>query len=173
MGNKRQMSKRVLSLLMAVVMVLGTMPMPVFAAEETETVEISHEHGFETVITAPTCTEQGYTTYACECGESYVGDYVEATGHSYRNGICDVCGSHELIVPPSDTDLFVFAGQSNMMGASVLEPEVNTFTDKAWEYKYMPKCEALKRAHLHLRRIRPENGIILIWKQYMVISCMT
>ena len=34
MGNKRQMSKRVLSLLMAVVMVLGTMPMPVFAAEE-------------------------------------------------------------------------------------------------------------------------------------------
>ena len=26
-----------------------------------------------------------------------------------------------------------------MMGAAVLEPEVNTFTDQAWEYKYMPK----------------------------------
>lgn len=37
------------------------------------------------------------------------------------------------------TDLFVFAGQSNMMGAAVLEPEVNAFTDLALEYKYMPK----------------------------------
>ena len=37
------------------------------------------------------------------------------------------------------TDLFVFAGQSNMMGAAILEPEVNTFTDLALEYKYMPK----------------------------------
>ena len=39
----------------------------------------------------------------------------------------------------SNPDLFVFAGQSNMMGAAVLEPEVNTFTEQAWEYKYMPK----------------------------------
>lgn len=38
-----------------------------------------------------------------------------------------------------NVDLFVFAGQSNMMGAPVLEPEVNDFTDKALEYKYMPK----------------------------------
>ena len=45
-------------------------------------------------------------------------------------------------VPEIDTtqiDLFVFAGQSNMMGAATLEPEVNTFTDKAMEYKYMPR----------------------------------
>jgi len=38
-----------------------------------------------------------------------------------------------------DIDLFVFAGQSNMMGASVLEPKVDTFTDKSFEYKYLPK----------------------------------
>lgn len=36
-------------------------------------------------------------------------------------------------------DLFVFAGQSNMMGAAVLEPEVNDFTENSLEYKYMPK----------------------------------
>lgn len=39
----------------------------------------------------------------------------------------------------SETDLFVFAGQSNMMGAAVLEPQVNSFTDQSLEYKYMPK----------------------------------
>ena len=36
-------------------------------------------------------------------------------------------------------DLFVFAGQSNMMGAAVLEPETDSFTDKSLEYKYIPK----------------------------------
>ena len=39
----------------------------------------------------------------------------------------------------SEIDLFVFAGQSNMMGASVLEPQVDSFTDQSLEYKYMPK----------------------------------
>ena len=38
-----------------------------------------------------------------------------------------------------DIDLFVFAGQSNMMGASVLEPKADTFTDKSFEYKYVPR----------------------------------
>ena len=37
------------------------------------------------VITEPTCSEQGYTTYSCSCGESYVQDYVEAAGHSYTS----------------------------------------------------------------------------------------
>ena len=39
MGNKRQMSKRVFSLLMAVVMVLSMMPQPVFAAESIDDVQ--------------------------------------------------------------------------------------------------------------------------------------
>ena len=40
-------------------------------------------HKYEAVITEPTCTEQGYTTYKCSCGESYVDNYVDATGHSF------------------------------------------------------------------------------------------
>ena len=44
-----------------------------------------HEHNYNSsaVITSPTCTNQGYTTYFCTCGASYVNDYVPATGHSY------------------------------------------------------------------------------------------
>lgn len=44
-------------------------------------------HKYESVIKTPTCTEQGYTTYTCECGDSYVDDYVNATGHSYTSEI--------------------------------------------------------------------------------------
>ena len=41
-------------------------------------------HSYETVVTAPTCTEDGYTTYTCSaCGDSYVADRVPA-GHSYE-----------------------------------------------------------------------------------------
>ena len=37
-----------------------------------------HDHTYTEVVTAPTCTEKGYTTYTCECGESYVDNYVDA-----------------------------------------------------------------------------------------------
>ena len=42
----------------------------------------THEHSYTAVVTAPTCTEQGYTTYTCECGDSYVDDYTDALGHT-------------------------------------------------------------------------------------------
>ncbi len=35
------------------------------------------------VVTPPTCTEQGYTTYTSDEGAVYVDDYVEALGHDY------------------------------------------------------------------------------------------
>ena len=50
-------------------------------------------HVYETAITAPTCTEQGYTTYTCsECGHSYVDDYTDPVDHSYEDGHCKWCG---------------------------------------------------------------------------------
>jgi hypothetical protein len=44
-------------------------------------------HDYKAVVTAPTCTEQGYTTYTCKCDYSYVVDYVEANGHSHTSEI--------------------------------------------------------------------------------------
>jgi len=47
-------------------------------------------HDYETVVTAPTCTEDGYTTYTCSgCGDSYVADEVEASGHNYEADVND------------------------------------------------------------------------------------
>lgn len=47
----------------------------------------AHEHSYTTAVTAPTCTKDGYTTYTCSCGESYVADQVNATGHSYTTAV--------------------------------------------------------------------------------------
>lgn len=46
---------------------------------ETEKIEKT-AHTYEAVVTAPTCTEKGYTTHICHCGDSYVDSYVDA-GH--------------------------------------------------------------------------------------------
>ena len=42
------------------------------------------------VVTEPTCTEMGYTTYTCtRCGDTYKGDYTEAAGHQPGDWIID------------------------------------------------------------------------------------
>ncbi len=42
-----------------------------------------HTHSYTETVTAPTCTEQGFTTHTCSCGDSYVDTYVDALGHNF------------------------------------------------------------------------------------------
>ena len=42
-----------------------------------------HQHVYTIAVTAPTCTEQGYTTHTCVCGDSYRDSYTNALGHDY------------------------------------------------------------------------------------------
>ncbi|MFR7986445.1 MAG: hypothetical protein ACLU9N_12950 [Clostridia bacterium] len=74
------------------------------ATVESAAVRITVEgHVYVPVVTKPTCTDKGYTTYTCEiCKASYVDDYKDPVGHSYSdkwssdaNGHwheCTVCG---------------------------------------------------------------------------------
>ena len=42
-------------------------------------------HDYESMLTAATCTEEGYIKYVCtRCGDSYTED-IPATGHSYQS----------------------------------------------------------------------------------------
>ncbi len=48
----------------------------------------SCEHSYTGVVTAPTCTAGGYTTYTCSvCGDTYTGNETAALGHSWDNGV--------------------------------------------------------------------------------------
>ena len=47
-------------------------------------------HDYQKEVTAPTCTEMGYTTYTCSrCGDTYKGDYTDAAGHKPGDWIID------------------------------------------------------------------------------------
>ena len=54
----------------------------------------NHTHSYVTEITEPTCIEQGYTTYTCSCGDTYVDSYTSETGHDYGNWICNGDNTH-------------------------------------------------------------------------------
>ena len=59
-----------------------------------------HIHEYDAVVTDPTCTERGYTTYTCECGDSYVSDYTDPTGHNFVDGECaNGCGTTATVIP--------------------------------------------------------------------------
>ena len=56
----------------------------------------SHNWGEGSVTTAPTCTAAGVMTYACgRCGETKT-EAIAATGHSFTDGACSVCGVPEV-----------------------------------------------------------------------------
>ena len=53
-----------------------------------------HAHNYTSIVTAPTCTAQGYTTHTCTgCGYSYKDNYVDALGHNYVDFVCTRCGA--------------------------------------------------------------------------------
>lgn len=81
--------------------------MTLMANAFAKAVQENHDHTYQTSVTAPTCTEQGYTTYTCACGDSYVDDYVAATGHHYRGGSCTVCGD--------DTQFFEWSVENGVL----------------------------------------------------------
>ena len=60
-----------------------------------------HRHEYNAVEVEPTCTEGGYTAYTCECGKSFKTEEAPF-GHSYRLGVCTVCGEAD---PDFDGDV--------------------------------------------------------------------
>lgn len=42
-----------------------------------------HEHEYSEEIVLPTCIDEGYTKFTCECGQTYNENIIPANGHSY------------------------------------------------------------------------------------------
>ncbi len=111
-----------------------------------EVLENRYGHNYIPVVTAPTCTQQGYTIHTCDrCGDSYVDSYVPENGHTEgeeatctRDQVCTVCG--EIL--------------ENRLGHNyshiVTEP---TCTKQGYTTHSCPQCK-----HSYVDSFVPENG---------------
>ena len=118
---------------------LGTTSHPIngIKLEYLQVMVGDHSHSYEAVATAPTCTEQGYTTYTCNCGASYVDDHVEAVWHSNENGNCSMCGCAMARITRDDITPSVGT-------VSSLDGTVNTTITTGW-YWDIPIPEGAKQ----------------------------
>ncbi|MGN0962807.1 MAG: leucine-rich repeat protein [Clostridia bacterium] len=57
----------------------------------------THDYSYRTTVVPPTCTQQGYTVHACECGDSYRDSATAALGHQFVNGSCSRCGLPQAV----------------------------------------------------------------------------
>ena len=143
--------KRILSLILALVLVIGLLPVTARAGalDNGLVYEVcedhAHVHQYTSATTDPTCTEQGFTTYTCVCGDSYVADFVDPLGHDYADGICNRCGeadpSFHGVPNPSDPSNGRFAPNKvltrgmfcyalwNFWGSPAPSSAMNPFTD--------------------------------------------
>lgn len=56
--------------------------------ETEEPTEPPHVHEYEETVTEPDCISGGYTTFVCDCGDSYVGNDTDALGHDWKDATC-------------------------------------------------------------------------------------
>ena len=114
-------------------------------------------HSHNAVITAPTCTEKGYTTYTCDCGDTYTDNETAALGHTSSDAViennidptCTVNGSYDNVVyctvcniEISRTAVIVDALGHNLI---TVAGQAATCTDTGYtDYKYCSLCDYIE-----------------------------
>ncbi len=96
------------------------------------------EHRYDSVVTAPTCTKDGYTTHTCSsCKDSYKDNETSKTGHIIEYGVCTTCKNRfsNPFYDVNGSDWFY----SSVMWAVYNNPIVTTGTDET-HFSPMAPC---------------------------------
>ena len=68
---------------------------PSFVLSAARCLQRALGHDYKSEVTAPTCTEMGYTTNTCtRCGDTNKTDYTEPAGHKPGDWIIDKGADH-------------------------------------------------------------------------------
>lgn len=106
-----------------------------------------HIHDYVTAVTDPTCTEQGYTTYTCSCGDNYVSDYTDELGHELveHEGTAPTCTGSGLTSYKTcnrcdySTEQEVIEAKGHNYGEFVVDIDATCTTD-GHQYKLCADC---------------------------------
>ncbi len=113
-------------------------------------------HTYTTSVTTPTCTESGYTTYTCNCGYSYKGDTVQATGHT--PGSAATCTTAQTCTVCKIT-VTVALGHS-WMDATTEAPKTCT-TCGATEGEKLPSTTTLPKLYVNYINVGQGDSILI------------
>lgn len=97
-------------------------------------------HRYDAVVTAPTCTQNGYTKHTCSsCKDSYTDNETVKTGHIIKYGICEKCNMRfsNPFYDVNGTDWFYSA----VMWAYYNTPQVTNGKD---ESHFAPKASCTR-----------------------------
>ena len=140
---------------------------------------------YDDVVTAPICTEKGYTTHTCECGDSYVDTYVDALGHKSDKGTvtkkatytatgvktykCTVCGkvlkTETIAKLPKKANTLVAKGKTATVKFANLKKKNQTVTaKKAFAISKAQGAVTYKKASGNKKITVAKNGKITVKK---------
>ena len=89
-------------------------------------------HDETSVVTAATCTAQGYTTYTCSvCSNERKADYVNAIGHTLVDGVCSTCGAEQLDLSKATA---IAVGDEIIFVCETASTEMNGFYSTSYAY---------------------------------------
>ncbi|MBO7196342.1 MAG: hypothetical protein J6V80_03315 [Clostridia bacterium] len=126
------------------------------------------EHQYEAVVTAPTCTDDGYTTYTCNCGHSYVGNEVASSGHNivdmkddthHWTACANNCGTESEKIAHSANSISATFGGTAMEGITV----------KAEDLTVTATCECGKEFAV-TEGITIENGTLALGENTVTVK---
>ncbi len=130
----------------------GTEKYPTATWDGVNVPQPPHQHVYTVAVTAPTCTEQGYTTHTCVCGDSYKDTYTAALGHDYYAA----AGSDATCTAAAWTEYNCSrcADHYRVEGART-RPRVERWRDHDARHGRAARCENL---HLHTLQRDKDGG---------------
>ena len=118
-----------------------------------EFVRVDHSYDIKVEVVAPTCTEEGYTVWACTCGLTENRDYTAAAGHIKGakqpvlndTGICDCEWTNAWFINCAVCDVLLEQGEDGKRDHSftVYEPIIPDANTIMCEFKegVIAKCD--------------------------------
>lgn len=98
-----------------------------------------HTHAYDAgkVTKEATCKEEGTKTYTCACGETKTEKIAKSNAHTFKDGVCSVCGAKDpnYVAPVADNAYIVVANEWYTIAtdySTELVTEGNSYY-KAWQ----------------------------------------
>ena len=107
---------------------------------------VCEDHTYDSVVTDPTCTEQGYTTHTCSvCGDSFVDTYVDALGHAFGEWVvatpatCTEDGLMERVCTCGEKEVEIIPAEMHAFGEWIIDSNA-TCTQDGNKHRTCPHC---------------------------------